>query len=100
MNSLAGYDPAVKGWREVAFQADGGNATIVYRQSLDELRGNPVGKVVRGTLKEITKDGKQGSAEINLTLTARDRWEGRIVDRSRDGETLPDIRAVFERKKN
>lgn len=98
MHSIGGYDPSIRAWKETGFDGNGGNYTLTYRLPLETLTGESLGKTLKGTFDEITKDGKKGSGEIIITMVKRDRWEAVFQNQTRDGKRQPDLKAVFERK--
>ncbi|MCL4852101.1 MAG: hypothetical protein KJZ78_12070, partial [Bryobacteraceae bacterium] len=59
LHAIAGYDPHLNAFKEVAFYVDGSTATLIYRHPLKAIQGNLVGKVLRGTMERISADGKK-----------------------------------------
>ncbi len=98
-NGIGGVDASANVWREVFFMGDGGHLTQFYRAKPADLLGDPAGKVIRGKAKYIHADGGIDDSDIAVSIVDRDIYEYAATNRHNGEEKLPDLRAVYKRKK-
>lgn len=98
-SAIAGYDPKGRAWKEVFFQADGGNFVQHYQATSAELDPKAVGQVIKGRCEYIMPDGKVELCDIGVKVIGRDKCQYYAINRRINGAPAPDLLVEFEREK-
>ena len=93
--SIGGYDPQLRGLKEVAFCTDGSTATLLYRHPLKAIQGDLVGQVLKGIMENVTPDGKRETLDVVVHPVDRDKSVFTIHKKGDPSSII--VKAVFER---
>lgn len=95
--SIGGYDPLLRGFKEVVFYADGSTATLLYRHPLKAIKGSLVGKKLRGTMERVSPEGKRERFDVLVAPVEQDK--SILTFHKKDDPEAVVVKVVFERKK-